>query len=65
MRKMFYVLSDGTRVETLHEAELSGKSYVARLEKVKENKPVLSPIRKAMIEQFGYVSAKFKDKVVL
>ena len=65
MRRMVYVLADGTKVNTLHEAELSGQSYLAKVEPVEKDKPVLSPIRKAMIEQFGYVSAKFKDKVVL
>ena len=35
---------------------------MARVEKVKKN---LSPIRRAMIEQFGYVSKKFKEIVVV
>lgn len=35
---------------------------MARGEKVEKN---LSPIRKAMLEQFGYVSKKFKDSVVV
>lgn len=35
------------------------------LREVKEKAPELSPIRKAMLEQFGYVSAKLHDKVVL
>ena len=35
---------------------------MARGEKVEKN---LSPIRKAMIEQFGYVSKKFKDLIVV
>lgn len=42
----------GTRAETI-------------LREVREATPPLSPIRKAMIEQFGFVSAKFKDKVVV
>lgn len=65
MRRMVYVLVDGTKVNTLHEAEVSGQSYLAKVEPIEKKRPVLSPIRKAMIEQFGYVSAKFKDKVVL
>ena len=35
---------------------------MARGEKVKKN---LSPIRRAMLEQFGYVSKKFKEIVVV
>ena len=35
---------------------------MARGEKVEKN---LSPIRRAMIEQFGYVSKKFKEIVVV
>ena len=65
MRRMVYVLADGTKVNTLHEAEASGQSYLAKIESIEKERPVLSPIRKAMIEQFGYVSAKLKDKVVL
>ena len=65
MRRMVYVLADGTKVNTLHEAEASGQSYLAKAEPIEKKRPVLSPIRKAMIEQFGYVSAKLKDKVVL
>ena len=65
MRRMVYVLADGTEVNTLHEAEVSGQSYLAKVEPVEKKNPVLSPVRKAMIEQFGYVSAKLKDKVVL
>ena len=65
MRRMAYVLADGTKVKTIQEAEMSGQSYFAKVEPIEKENPVLSPIRKAMIEQFGYVSAKFKDKVVL
>ena len=36
-----------------------------RLEEVREARPQVSPIRKAMMEQFGFVSPRFKDKVVL
>lgn len=35
---------------------------MARGEKVDKN---LSPIRKAMLKQFGYVSKKFKDLIVV
>ena len=62
---MVYVLADGTKVSTLHEAEVSGQSYLAKVEPIERERPTLSPVRKAMIEQFVYVSAKFKDKVVL
>ena len=65
MRRMVYVLADGTEVNTLHEAEVSGQSYLAKVEPIERERPTLSPVRKAMIEQFGYVSAKLKDKVVL
>ena len=49
----------------MHEAEVSGQSYLAKVEPIERERPTLSPVRKAMIEQFGYVSAKLKDKVVL
>ena len=65
MRRMVYVLADGTKVSTLHEAEVSGQSYLAKVEPIEKKRPVLSPIRKAMIEQFGYVSAKYNNKDVL
>lgn len=35
---------------------------MARGEKVEKN---LSPIRRAMLEQFGYVNKKFKDLIVV
>lgn len=64
MRKMYYELSNGTKVYTLREAEESGLSYTIGFEPVVEKGSELSPMRKAMLEQFGYVSPELRDKVV-
>ena len=65
MRRMVYVLADGTEVNTLHEAEVSGQSYLVKVEPIEKERPTLSPVRNSIIEQFSYVSAKCKEKVVL
>ena len=62
MRRMVYVLADGTKVNTLHEAEASGQSYLTQVESIEKERPVIQPIRKARIEPFGYVSEKLKEK---
>lgn len=64
MRRLVYELANGTIVKTLAEAQSSGQAYVAKMEKIKGESPKRSPIAQAMIDQFGYVSSKLKDKVV-
>ena len=65
MRKLVYVLENGTETTLMKEAKALGQAYTTAMRTVEEAKPALPPICKAMLEQFGYVSPKFKDKVVL
>ena len=66
MRALKYRLKNGTVVNSMSQAEASGQKYKAFLEEIREtNRENISPIRKAMLEQFGYVSPKLKNKVVL
>ena len=65
MRKVIYVFEDGTEMTSWAKACEYGKSYKVELREVETEKPKLSPIRQAMLDQFGYVSASLKDKVVL
>ena len=73
MTRVYYMVGTNgyeTRCNTLASAQKQASAdsrYRIRTcyEEVEEEKPTLSPMRKAMIEQFGYVSPKFKDKVVL
>ena len=66
MRALKYRLENGTVVNSMSQAKASGQKYEAFLEEVREtNRENISPIRKAMLEQFGYVHPSLKDKVVL
>lgn len=66
MRALRYKLENGTVVNSMSQAKASGQKYEPFVEKVEENKREnISPIRKAMLEQFGYVHPSLKDKVVL
>ena len=66
MRALKYRLENGTVVNSMSQAEASGQKYKVFFEEVREtNRENISPIRKAMLEQFGYVSPSLKDKVVL
>ena len=66
MRALKYRLENGTVVNSMSQAEASGQKYEVFLEEIKEtNRENISPIRKAMLEQFGYVHPSLKDKVVL
>ena len=66
MRALKYRLENGTIVNSMSQAEASGQKYEVFLEEIREtNKENISPIRKAMLEQFGYVHPSLKDKVVL
>lgn len=69
MRTVFYVfdgICETTSYETKCRLEKEMKSK-ARVELRKDTpqKPQLTPMRKAMLEQFGYVHPRLKDKVVL
>ena len=64
MRKLVYELTNGTVVKTLAEAQLSGQGYVAKFEEIKSERPKRLPIAQAMLDQFGYINPKLKDKVV-
>ena len=65
MRRLVYKLANGTVVKTLAEAQLSGQAYVTKLEEIKNERLKRSPIAQAMLDQFGYISPKLKDKVIL
>ena len=64
MRRLVYELANRTVVKTLAEAQSSGQTYISKMEEVKSESPKRSPIAQAMIDQFGYISPKLKDKVV-
>ena len=66
MRALKYKLENGTVVNSMSQANASGQKYEVFFEEVREtNRENISPIRKAMLEQFGYVHPSLKDKVVL
>ena len=66
MRALKYRLENGTVVNSMSQAEASGQKYEVFMEEVRETKREnTSLIRKAMLEQFGYVHPNLKDKVVL
>ena len=66
MRALKYRLENGTVVNSISQAKASGQKYEVFLEEIREtNRENISPIRKAMLEQFGYVHPSLKDKVVL
>ena len=66
MRALKYKLENGTVVNLMSQAKASGQKYEVLLEEIREtNRENISPIRKAMLEQFGYVHSSLKDKVVL
>ena len=66
MRALKYRLENGTVVNSMSQANASGQKYEVFFEEVREtNRENIPPIRKAMLEQFGYVHPSLKDKVVL
>ena len=66
MRALKYRLENGTVVNLMSQAKASGQKYEVFFEEIREtNRENISPIRKAMLEQFGYVHPSLKDKVVL
>ena len=64
MRKLVYELANGPVVKTLAEAQASGQAQVTKMEEIKRERPKRAPSAQAMIDQFGYISPKLKDKVV-
>lgn len=68
MRKVFYVVNG---IETTSFAEKKefekkfGCNAEVKLREVRADKSTLSPIRQAMLEQFGFVSPKLLEKVVM
>ena len=66
MRALKYRLENGTVVNSMSQANASGQKYEVFFAEVREtNRENISPIRKAMLEQFGYVHPSLKDKVIL
>ena len=66
MRALKYRLENGTIVNSMSQVKASGQKYEIFLEEIREtNRKNISSIRKAMLEQFGYVHSSLKDKVVL
>lgn len=69
MRKLSYVVDDLFETTSYQEAKAwceKEHGYMrAKLTTVYPDKVPLSPARKAMLEQFGIVSPKYKDKVIL
>ena len=66
MRALRYKLENGTVVNSMSHAKASGQRYEVFLEEIRENKREhISPIRKTMLEQFGYAHIRLKNKVVL
>ena len=66
MRALKYRLENGTVVNSMSQANASGQKYEVFFEEVREtNRENISPIRKAMLEQFGYIHPSLKDKVIL
>ena len=63
MRKLVYVLQNGTTVNTLAEAKNAGMAYEAKMVNTNGEFSEVSPIRKAMLDKFGYVSKDLRDKV--
>lgn len=68
MRLVVYKVADVETTSYAKKTELEKATHRKAeviLREVEREKPRLSPIRKAMIEQFGYVHPSLKDKVVL
>ena len=48
MTRVFYILTNGTRVETLKEAQMSGMGYEQKYETIPSATPEMSAKRKEM-----------------
>lgn len=66
MRALRYRLENGTIVNSMSKAKASSQKYEVFFEEIREDKREnISPIRKTMLEQFGYAHINLKNKVVL
>ena len=63
MRKLGYRLPNGTVVYDFAVAKAYGRNYETVLEKVNPEPFTLSPIRKLMLEKFGFAHKSLRDKV--
>lgn len=68
MRAVTYKIN-GVEVKSYSEKVALENQFHKKAETILSNIPIekgnLSPIRQAMLNQFGYVSAKLRDRVVL
>lgn len=69
MREVVYTFLNGDlETKSYTEKKEMEKRYgkcKIELREIPKDKPKLSPIRKAMLEQFGYVSENLLDKIVV
>lgn len=68
MRKVFYVVKGIETTSFAEKTELEKKfscKAEVQLREVRAERSTLSPIRQAMLEQFGFVSPKLLEKVVM
>ena len=68
MRTVFYVVNGIETTSFTEKKELEKKfgcNAEVKLREVRADKSTLSPIRQAMLEQFGFVSPKLLEKVVM
>ena len=68
MRTVFYVVNGIETTSFAEKKELEKKfscKAEVQLREVRTERSTLSPIRQAMLEQFGFVSPKLLEKVVM
>ena len=68
MRTAFYVVNGIETTSFVEKKELEKKfgcKAEVKLREVRADRSSLSPIRQAMLEQFGFVSPKLLEKVVI
>ena len=68
MRTVFYVVNGIETTSFAEKKELEkrfGCKAEVQLREVRADRSTLSPIRQAMLEQFGFVSPKLLEKVVM
>ena len=61
MRKLIYVLANGTTVNTWTEAVMSGMPFSAEMEEIPEPRPARTKAQEDMIKRFGYISPKLRN----
>ena len=68
MRTVFYIVNGIETTSFAEKKELEKKfgcKVEVQLREVRAERSTLSPIRQAMLEQFGFVSPKLLEKVVV